>query len=93
MLCWIAYRDHSCYTVTRGNPAMLPPFDIFRDLDGYVYWVEAASTLDNAKARVRILMVIRPAAYVIFSQRTTNKIFLKPGDSEWSDVQIGKGTH
>lgn len=65
---------------------MIPPFDIFKVVDGHLLWVEAVPTLDRAKGRVQELMPVRPAQYVIYSQRTGNKISLKPGESAWSDA-------
>ena len=65
---------------------MVPPFDIFKVVDGHFLWVEAVPTLDAAKARVTDLMAIRPTQYLIFSQKTGHKILLKPGDSAWSGV-------
>ena len=63
---------------------MLPPFDIFRDVNGDLIWVEPAETLDAAKGRVVLLMEMQPTTYTVFSQRTGNKLSIKPGDSDWS---------
>ena len=63
-----------------------PSGTAFRDLQGHFLWVEAAATLDAAKARVKELMRAQPAEYLILSRRTGHKIFLRPGDLEWSTV-------
>jgi hypothetical protein len=57
----------------------LPPFDIFRVAapDGML-WIEAAANLDIAKARVAVLMLVKPCEYLIFSQRTGHTISIKP---------------
>jgi hypothetical protein len=65
---------------------VVPPFDIFKTVDGHFLWVAGVPTLDAAKTRVKELMAERPTVYLIFSQRTGHKIYLKPGDSTWSDV-------
>jgi hypothetical protein len=65
---------------------VVPPFDIFKIVDGHFLWVETVPTLDAAKTRVKELMAEGPTVYLIFSQRTGHKISLKPGDSTWSDV-------
>jgi hypothetical protein len=57
----------------------LPPFDIFRvDAPDGMLWIEAAADLDIAKARVAVLMLVRPCEYLIFSQRTGHTISIKP---------------
>lgn len=60
---------------------MIPPFDIFR-IDGprSILWIEAAHELEAAKARVRELMKREPAVYMIHSQKTGNRITIKPDD-------------
>ncbi|HEY1471674.1 MAG TPA: hypothetical protein VGF61_21730 [Candidatus Acidoferrum sp.] len=56
---------------------MVPPFDILRVLkDGAPLWVEAAQTLEQAKARVQQLAATQPGPYVIFSQKTGSKIVI-----------------
>jgi hypothetical protein len=65
---------------------VVAPFDIFRvdEPDGML-WIEAATELEAAKARVAALMQANPCEYLIFSQKTGNKISIKPtignGDS------------
>jgi hypothetical protein len=66
--------------------AVIPPFDIFRTVDGHWLWVEAAPTLDAAKKRVSELMAALPTQYMVLSHVTGNRISLKPGDSDWSEV-------
>jgi hypothetical protein len=65
---------------------MIAAFDIFRGKDGDLMWIEASPTLDAAKALVKQLMDDRPAHYLIFDQKTGNKISIKPGDLYWSAV-------
>jgi hypothetical protein len=65
---------------------MVAPFDIFKvEAPGEMLWIEAAAELDAAKARVAALMQTTPCEYLIFSQKTGNKISIKPtngnGDS------------
>jgi hypothetical protein len=58
---------------------MVAPFDIFRvDAPDGMLWIEAAADLDIAKARVAVLMLVKPSEYLIFSQRTGHKISIKP---------------
>ena len=60
---------------------MVPPFDILRVLqDGAPLWMEAAQTLEEAKARVQQLAATQPGSYVIFSQKTGNRILITPED-------------
>lgn len=57
---------------------MIPPFDIFRvSPDGQLLWCSAAVNLDSAQRRIRILMAIESADYVIFSQETGNKTVVR----------------
>ena len=65
---------------------MIPAFDIFRVVNGQLLWVDAVPSLDIAQASVRQLMSVKPAEYMILSQKTRNKISLKPGESTWSVV-------
>jgi len=59
---------------------MVPPFDILRVLkDGAPLWMEAVQTLEEAKARVQQLAATEPGTYVIFSQKTGNKILMGAG--------------
>ena len=60
---------------------MIASFDIFKvEAPGRVLWLEAQQEFEVAKARVRNLMVTSPAEYVIYSQRTGNKVSFKPND-------------
>jgi hypothetical protein len=55
---------------------MIPPFDIFYlGHDGYI-WQEPAESLESAKLRVQQLGSSRPGEYIIFSQKTGNKLFI-----------------
>ena len=62
---------------------MIPPFDIFRvTQDSQPLWLEPASTLDDAKARVNELGKSRPGEYLIFSQKTGHKISIMITEQE-----------
>jgi hypothetical protein len=57
---------------------MIPPYDIFRtEPNGSSRWLEAASTLDDAKARIQAMAAIAPGEYLIVSQRTGNRLVMK----------------
>jgi hypothetical protein len=61
---------------------MYPPFDIFRiDSEGQPVWVEAAETLSDARLRVNTLRRVKRSDYVIYSQRTGHKSFVRQGDA------------
>jgi hypothetical protein len=54
---------------------LIPPFDIFHVAqDNQPVWLEPASTLDGARARVKELGKSRPGEYFILSQITGRKI-------------------
>jgi hypothetical protein len=75
--------------------AVIPPFDIFRvDEPGGTLWIEAVAELDAAKARVTALMQTTPCEYLIFSQKTGNKISIKPtnGNDNSASAGTSKGT-
>jgi len=58
---------------------MIAPFDIFRvEAPDGMLWIEAAADFDIAKARLAVLMLVKPSEYLIFSQRTGHKISIKP---------------
>ena len=60
---------------------MITPFDIFRfDISNEMLWIEAVADLGIAKARVTALMQAKPCEYLIFSQKTGQKISIKPTD-------------
>jgi hypothetical protein len=67
---------------------MTPPFDIFQtETSGGVRWLEAAATLEDAKARVEELAARSPGEYLLLNQKTGNKLVIKlngidraPGD-------------
>jgi hypothetical protein len=53
---------------------MLAPLDIFRvESTGRLLWRAAATDMDAATRRVRILMASEPSDYIIYSQETGNK--------------------
>jgi hypothetical protein len=57
---------------------MIAPFDIFlTEAGGSLRWLEAAETLEAAKARVQELALCSPGEYVLLDQRTGNKIVIK----------------
>ena len=54
---------------------MIPPFDIFRVLqDGQPLWLESASTVEDARARIKKLGEFCPGEYLILSQKTGHKL-------------------
>jgi hypothetical protein len=75
---------------------MFPPFDIFlTEAGGSVRWLEAAATLENAKARVQELAVRSPGEYLILSQKTGNKLTIRvdgvdeaPGEGERAGLPL-----
>ena len=58
---------------------MIPPIDIFRMVDGALVWEGPAPSVDDARIRVQQLGAIQPGEYVIFSQKTRNKISVTVG--------------
>jgi hypothetical protein len=59
---------------------MVAPYDIFRiEENGSVTWQEAATTLEEAKARIEVLAVAAPAKYVIQSEVTGRRTVITPG--------------
>ena len=65
---------------------MLPPLDIFRVApDGHLVWRSAAESFETAQRRVRILMAIEPADYVIYSQETGRKTVIRAHHPDTSD--------
>jgi hypothetical protein len=61
--------------------AVITPFDFFGfDISNEMLWIEAVADLDIAKARVTALMQAKPCEYLIFSQKTGQKISIKPTD-------------
>jgi hypothetical protein len=58
---------------------MIYPFDIFQtETGGSVRWLEAAETLEAAKARVQELALQSPGEYMILCQKTGNKLVIDP---------------
>ena len=50
------------------------------DISNERLWIEAVADLGIAKARVTALMQAEPCEYLIFSQKTGQKISIKPTD-------------
>ena len=58
---------------------MLPPFDILKVFpSGTLNWIEAATTLDDAKKRIEQIMQLHAGEYIIYDQQTGNKVSIKP---------------
>ena len=58
---------------------MNAPFDIFRvDAPDDMVWIEAVAEPEAANARVAALMQVKPCEYLILSQKTGNRISIKP---------------
>ena len=57
---------------------MIAPFDIFKtNKDGSLLWRGEARDLDDAKTRAEALARSEKTEYVIFSQRTGNRIVVQ----------------
>ena len=55
---------------------MIPPFDLFRlDDDGSVHWIGVYANVDEAKARVVELRAALPIDFVIYSQKSGERLF------------------
>jgi len=82
---------------------MVPSFDIFKiDLIGDVLWRDAAESLVGARVSIEKLATSSPGEYVIFDQKTGQKIFVTlPGVSAKrgsqavfkSILNTGRGPH
>ena len=55
---------------------MTPQYDIFRMKKGEYVWLEATMTLEDAEARVQELGAAEPGEYVIFDEKTCDRISL-----------------
>jgi hypothetical protein len=53
---------------------MVAPFDIFRKESDGIRWLEFATDLETATARVQAIGELSPGEYLIFSQITGHKI-------------------
>jgi len=56
-------------------------------------WIEAVAELEGAKARVAALMQTTPCEYLIFSQKASHKISIKPTNGSWSYEFKITGSH
>jgi hypothetical protein len=57
---------------------VIAPFDIFRTAkDGQLMWCGTAASLDEAKTKVHELMASEKTDYVIFSQKTGNRLVVQ----------------
>jgi len=56
---------------------MIPPYDIFRTDIAGLCWLEAAATIEGAKARVQDLAARSPGEYFVVSQITGNELMIK----------------
>ena len=62
---------------------MVKLIDIFRvNEKGELLWVEPATTVDDAKARIQELGVREPGEYLIFDHECAEKIMLRADGSE-----------
>lgn len=60
---------------------MIYPFDIFQaETGGSVSWLEAAKTLEDAKARIQELALLSPGEYVVLNQNTGTKLVVNSVD-------------
>jgi len=61
---------------------MVAPFDVFKhEPDGSLRWCGAFPDLEAAKDKVRELLVSSPGKYLILSQTTGEKLYIKPEDT------------
>jgi hypothetical protein len=60
----------------------LPRFDIFRTETEGVLWLESATTLESAKARVEQIAGRSPGEYLLLNQVTGDKVIFRPGLSD-----------
>jgi hypothetical protein len=66
---------------------MLEDLDIFRvEPNGQMLWQDTAATMELARLRIKILMVARPADYVIYNQETGEKIVVRSEGSDFGKV-------
>jgi hypothetical protein len=64
---------------------MFPKFDLFRlEGEGEVRWLEAAATLEHAKARIKELAAHVSGEYLILDQKTGAKLVIdcKMGETQ-----------
>ena len=60
---------------------MITSFGILTfDISTEMLWIEAVADLGIAKARVTALMQAKPCEYLMFSQKTGQKISIEPTD-------------
>jgi hypothetical protein len=69
-------RTSSAKTIFRQGVATLASGAIFRMKKGEYVWLEATMTLDDAEARVQELGAAEPREYVIFNEKTCDRISL-----------------
>lgn len=61
---------------------MIAPFDIFKDKQGTLMWCGTAMSLDEAKDKVRSMSATEKTEYVIFSQKTGNRLVVQPDEKK-----------
>ena len=66
---------------------MIPQYDIFRLKKGEFVWLEATMTLDDAEARVQELGAAEPGEYLIFNEKTCDRISLTVEHRPKSEAQ------
>src|ERR1700722_3729168 len=69
-------------TVSTSKFEPLPRFDIFRTETEGVLWLESATTLESAKARVEQIAGRSPGEYLLLNQVTGDKVIFRPGLSD-----------
>jgi hypothetical protein len=57
---------------------MVPPLDIFKVEGADVLWLDAVSTLEEAKTRIQNLARSSPGEYFVFDQHTGQKTVVTP---------------
>jgi hypothetical protein len=57
---------------------MTPPLEIFKlDYSGDIRWLEPAKDIEAAKSRLKALGMVKPGRYVLFSQKTGNRLIFQ----------------
>ena len=66
-------------------------FDIFQaEIRGTVRWLEAAATLEDAKARVQELAARSSGEFLIYNQETGDKLAIRLDDVRLATAADGK---
>jgi hypothetical protein len=72
----------------------MPALEIFKmDCSGEVRWLEPAKDIESAKARLKVLGRVMPGKYILFSQKTGNRLIFQVNEGgellELPDLEHG----